>query len=64
MYLYFYSKQQDQKIKITINRFLICIFFSKNGKFVKDLGSLYKDLSNIILLDNSILFDSKDCTAN
>ena len=43
----------DKKKVIKVRYYRNSCTLDKNGKFVKDLGTLYKDLSNVILLDNN-----------
>ena len=43
----------DKKKVIKVRYYRNSCTMDKNGKFVKDLGTLYKDLSNVILLDNN-----------
>ena len=45
--------QLDKKRVIKLRYYRNSCTLDKNGKFVKDLSTLYKDLSNVILLDNN-----------
>jgi Dullard-like phosphatase family protein len=45
--------QLDKKKLIKLRYYRNSCTLDKNGKFVKDLSTLYKDLSNVILLDNN-----------
>ena len=45
--------QLDKKKVIKLRYYRNSCTMDKNGKFVKDLATLHKDLSNVILLDNN-----------